>query len=35
LSEVEAYLDVAMMYAVVICLSLLALGVLVPGLVPR
>ena len=31
----ETYLDVAMMYAVVIGLSLIALGVLVPGLVPR
>jgi hypothetical protein len=35
MSEVETYLDVAIMYAVVICLSLLALGVLLPGLVPR
>ena len=35
MSELETYMDVALMYAVVICLSLLALGVLVPGLVPR
>lgn len=35
MSEVETYVDVALMYAVVICLSLLALGVLFPGLVPR
>lgn len=35
MSEVEAYVDVAVMYAVIITLSLLALAVLVPGLVPR
>lgn len=35
MSEVETYVDVAIMYAVVICLSLLALAVLVPGMVPR
>jgi hypothetical protein len=35
LSEVEAYVDVAVMYAVLIGLTLLALAMLLPGLVPR
>jgi hypothetical protein len=35
MSEVEAYVDVAIMYAIVISLSVLALAVLVPGLAPR
>jgi len=33
-SEVEAYVDVAIMYAVVISLSLLALALIAAGLVP-
>lgn len=35
MSEVETFVDVAVMYAVVIGLALLALGVLIPGLVLR
>ena len=34
MSEVEAYVDVAVMYAVIIILTLTALALLVPGLVP-
>jgi hypothetical protein len=35
LAEVEAYVDVAVMYAVLIGLSLLALALLLPELYPR
>jgi hypothetical protein len=34
-SEVEAYVDVGLMYAIVISLALLAVAALVPGLVLR
>jgi hypothetical protein len=34
-SEVEAFVDVAIMYAVIISLTLLAMLVLLPGLAPR
>jgi tetrahydromethanopterin S-methyltransferase subunit G len=32
---VEAYVDVAIMYAILIGLSLLAVAILLPGLFPR
>jgi multisubunit Na+/H+ antiporter MnhF subunit len=35
LAEVEAYVDVAIMYALLIGLSTLALALLLPGLYPR
>jgi len=35
LAEVEAYVDVAIMYAILISLSLLALAMLLLGLYPR
>jgi tetrahydromethanopterin S-methyltransferase subunit G len=35
LAEVEAYVDVAIMYALLIGLSLLALALLLPELFPR
>jgi hypothetical protein len=35
LAEVEAYIDVAVMYAVLICLALLALAMLMPELLPN
>ena len=34
MAEVEAYIDVAIMYAIVISLTVLALLVLLPGLPP-
>lgn len=34
MAEVEAYIDVAIMYAIVISLTVLALLVLLPGLSP-
>ena len=34
MSEVEAYVDIAIMYAVVIFLALVALAILVPELFP-
>jgi hypothetical protein len=35
LAEVEAYVDVAIMYAVVLSLTLLSLAILLPELLPR
>lgn len=35
LAEVEAYVDVAVMYAVLIGLTLLAFALLLPGLLPQ
>jgi len=35
LAEVETYVDVAIMYAVILCLALLALAVLLPELLPN
>ena len=34
MAEVETYVDVAIMYAVIICLTLLAFAVLLPELLP-
>jgi hypothetical protein len=35
MAEVEALVDVGVMYAVIICLSLVALLILLPGLFPN
>jgi len=35
LAEVEAYIDVSIMFAIIIGLSLLALALLAPGLFPK
>lgn len=35
MAEVETYVDVAIMYAVILCLALLALAVLLPELLPN
>ncbi len=34
LAEVETYVDVAIMYAVIICLALLSFAILIPELMP-
>jgi hypothetical protein len=35
MAEAETYVDVAVMYAVLISLTLLALALILPGLLPR
>ncbi len=34
MAEVEAYVDVAVMYAVILCLALIALAILLPEVLP-